>query len=185
MPRRLNHRACGCVFTSVDYQLDGLPLHVLLVHATVVVVPLAALCTVLSLLWPAARRRLGAATPLVALAALVLVPLTQEAGEWLMARVDTTPQLQAHVGLGLKLLPWVAGLFAAALAQWLWFRYGTGPERRLRTALGVGGTRVLAVVVMAGVVALAAGTTVAVVRVGESGSRAVWEGRFSQEPVLP
>jgi hypothetical protein len=185
MPALLNHQRRCRVFTGVDYQINGLPLHVLLVHATVVIIPLAALCTVLSLLWPAARRRLGIVTPLAALAALILVPLTQAAGAWLMARVDTTPELQAHVGLGLNLLPWAAGLFVAALAQWLWFRYGTKPEGRLRAALGAGGTKALAAVAVVLVVALAAGTTAAVVQVGESGSRAVWEGRFSQEPLLP
>lgn len=173
------------VFRGVDYQFNGLPLHVLLVHAVVVIVPLAALCTVLSVLWPAARRRLGFVTPLLALVALALVPPTQAAGIWLMARVDTTPAVQTHVGLGLNLLPWVAALSAAALAQWLWFRFGTAAADRLRTAVGTAGTRILAAVAAVLVVALAAGTTAAVVQVGESGARAVWEGRFSQEPPLP
>jgi hypothetical protein len=181
----VNHPGRAGVFPDVDYQFNGLPLHVLLVHATVAIVPLAALCTVLSLLWPAARRRLGIVTPLAALAALVLVPLTQAAGQWLLDRIDATPEVQAHVGLGLNLLPWTAALFAVALAQWTWFRYGTEAALRLRSALGRGGARVLAAVAMVLVVAVAAGTTAAVVRVGESGSRAVWEGRFSQQPVLP
>jgi hypothetical protein len=185
MPAWLNHPGPGGVFSGVDYQFNGLPLHVLLVHATVVIIPLAALCTVLSLLWPAARRRLGIATPLAALAGLVLVPLTQAAGEWLMARVDVTPELQAHVALGEGLLPWAAGLFAAALAQWLWFRYGAGASSRTREALGARGTVALAAVVAVLVVALAAGTAVAVVRIGESGARAVWEGRFTQDPPAP
>ena len=51
----------------MEYEVNGLPLHVLLVHFIVVGVPLAALLTVLSALWPAARRRLGIITPLVAL----------------------------------------------------------------------------------------------------------------------
>ena len=42
----------------MDYVISGLPLHVLVVHGTVVIVPLAAVCTVLSIVWPAARRRL-------------------------------------------------------------------------------------------------------------------------------
>ena len=76
----------------MDYVISGLPMHVLLVHGTVVFVPLAALCTVLSIVWPAARRRLGIVTPLIALVALVLVPITQQAGAWLMQRVDSRPR---------------------------------------------------------------------------------------------
>jgi len=57
-------------------EINGLPAHVLLVHAVVIVIPLAALLTVLSALWPAARRRLGIVTPIVALIALILVPVS-------------------------------------------------------------------------------------------------------------
>ena len=72
-------------------EINGLPAHVLLIHFVVIVVPLAALCALLAVAWPAARRRLGIVTPLIALAALVSVPLTTEAGEWLEERVAETP----------------------------------------------------------------------------------------------
>ena len=45
-------------------EFNGLPIHILLVHAVVVLVPLAALLTMLSAVWPAARRRIGIITPL-------------------------------------------------------------------------------------------------------------------------
>ena len=64
----------------IDYQFNGLPVHVLLVHLVVIIVPLAALCLLLSAFWPAARRRLGFVTPLVALVALIAVPFTTAAG---------------------------------------------------------------------------------------------------------
>ena len=51
--------------------LFGLPAHPLIVHATVVLVPLGALLVLLHAVWPAARRRLGVVTPLVALVGLV------------------------------------------------------------------------------------------------------------------
>lgn len=69
--------------------LTALPRHVLsaggyraallLVHAVIVIVPLAALCTALSGLWPAARRRLGVLTPVLALLALVLTAFIVQA----------------------------------------------------------------------------------------------------------
>ena len=52
-------------------EFQGLPTHILLVHAVIVLVPIAALLTVLSAVWPAARRRLGIITPLVGLVALI------------------------------------------------------------------------------------------------------------------
>ena len=39
--------------------VNGLPAHVLLVHAIVVLLPLSALLLALTALWPAARRRLA------------------------------------------------------------------------------------------------------------------------------
>ncbi|MGM0930800.1 MAG: hypothetical protein ACQEXN_13960 [Actinomycetota bacterium] len=167
----------------MDYEVNALPLHVLLVHATVVFIPLTALCIVLSLLWPAAQRRLGIVTPLIALLALVLVPVSQQAGHWLFLRIDQTPLAIEHMRLGDMMLPWVIGLFIAALGLWLWFRYGTTAAASWRRKLGAG-YRIIAAVLVVVVLAVCAGATVAVVLTGESGSRAVWEGRFSEPPPL-
>jgi hypothetical protein len=164
----------------MDYQVNGLPLHVLLVHATVVLVPLASVCTVLSLLWPAARRRLGIVTPLLALAALVLVPVTQQAGQWLAARVDQTRLIDEHHASAELMLPWAAALFAAAAGQWLWFRSRARPGRS--GPRGRFPSRVLAAAAALAVLAACAGATATVIQVGESGSRAVWDGSFRQEP---
>jgi len=162
----------------MDYQIDGLPLHVLLVHATVVLVPLAALCTVLSVVWPAARQRLGIVTPLLALLALVLVPLTQQAGSWLAERVEQTRLVDEHHALADLMLPWALALFAVAAGQWLWFRFrGSRPGRRPGA-----GQRVLAVIGVLVALAVSAGTTAMIIQVGESGSRAVWQGSFQQDP---
>ena len=168
----------------MDYEVNALPLHVLLVHATVVFIPLTALCIVLSIFWPAVRRRLGIATPLIALLALVLVPISQQAGHWLFLRMDQTPLAVEHMRLGDMMLPWVIGLFIAALGVWLWFRYGTTAAASWRRRLGAG-YRIIAAVMVVVVLAVCAGATVAVVQTGESGSRAVWEGRFSEPPPLP
>ncbi|XAS67755.1 hypothetical protein V3C33_20495 [Micrococcaceae bacterium Sec5.7] len=165
----------------MDYQISGLPMHALLVHGTVVVVPLAALCTLLSIVWPVARRRLGIVTPLLALVALVMVPVTQAAGAWLLVRIDTTPAISTHANLGKTLLPWVIGVFVVAVGQWLWFRYGTITAARMNEKLGTAGSRVVAVVATVLVLALCGGTVATVVLIGEAGSRAVWEGRFSDE----
>jgi hypothetical protein len=165
----------------MDYEINGLPLHVLLVHGTVVIVPVAAFCTVLSIVWPTARGRLGIVTPLLALAALVIVPLTQQAGEWLMKRVDTTPAIAAHTNIGGSLLPWVIGVFIVAMAQWLWFRYGATQADGMRTKLGTAGSRTAGAIAVVLVLVLCGGTVLTVVQIGEAGSRAVWLNSFSKQ----
>lgn len=161
-------------------QIDGLPLHILIVHFTVVIVPLAAILTMASATWPAARRRLGVATPLLALAALVLVPITTNAGLWLEERVSITPAIAHHVALGETLLPWVIALFAVAVVQWAWHaffaRQGAIGHDLVRAKLL---RSTITLVIVAAVAVSAVGTIVMVVRIGEAGSAAVWQGRFN------
>jgi hypothetical protein len=163
----------------MDYEFAGLPLHVLLVHFVVIVVPLAALCTVLAAAWPAARRRLGIVTPIIALAALIAVPITTAAGEWLEARVGHTALIEAHAQLGDTLLPWAIATFVVALLQWAWFRFFATVERVPSRALRLTVTILLA----AAVAVTAVGSVVTVVRIGESGARAVWTGSVSDSPL--
>lgn len=172
----------------MDYSFAGLPLHVLIVHFVVIIVPLAALCTVLAAAWPTARRRLGIVTPIIALVALLAVPITTQAGEWLEARVGHTSLIEQHTAIGKTLLPWAIATFVVALLQWAWFRFfasGRGaaetsafpahtPSRTMRLTVTI--LLVIAVAVTA------VGSVVTVIRIGESGSRAVWTGSFTPEP---
>jgi hypothetical protein len=88
--------------------IGGSPAHILLVHAVVVLVPLAGLLLVLVTTWPAARTRLTLPTAVVAVGSLVAVPLATSAGESLEHRVPRTALLTAHTALGDTLLPWVS-----------------------------------------------------------------------------
>jgi len=166
---------------NLEWELNGLPLHVLIVHAVVIMVPLAALCALLTAFWPAARRRLGIVTPLVALAALVLVPLAVQAGEWLQSRlVNVTPLLGAHTALGETMLPWVIALFLAATLQWFWYRFAAAEGARFASALPSRAGRLVATVVLDVMVVVSAlGSVVVVALIGESGSRAVWTDLFT------
>lgn len=160
-------------------EISGLPAHVLLVHAVVVLVPLAALMTILSATWPAARKRLGLATPIVSFVALVLVPVTTHAGEWLRDRVPDTVLVRRHAELGDQLLPFVLATFViAGVVWWLGPEHGRVPPRWRR--IGVSARWLPAARVIAAVLAVAvsAGTLVQVYRIGESGSRAVWHGNY-------
>jgi len=167
----------------MDYEFNGLPLHVLLVHFVVVVVPVAALCTVLAAAWPAARRRLGIVTPIIALGALIAVPITTQAGEWLQARVGHTELVAAHAALGTTLLPWAVATFLVAAIQWFWFRFVTAPDARFASRVSGKSPRLAITLVLAAAVAvLAVGSVLTVVQIGESGVRAIWTGSFTQSP---
>jgi hypothetical protein len=160
---------------AMEYEVNGLPLHVLLVHFIVVGVPLAALMTVLSALWPAARRRLGIFTPLVALGVLIMTPVAVEAGEWLQARLHPTPLINAHVDLGSTMIWFSAALFLAALLAW-------GVPTMMARRSG-GAPPWVGVVVAIVAVVVAGASLFQVYRVGDSGSTAVWKGSFCQVPV--
>lgn len=159
----------------MDWVFEDLPLHPLLVHLTVIVIPVAALALVLAAVWPAARRRLGLLPQILALLALVMVPVTTAAGSWLADRVGRTPLVDRHEELGNSILPWVIAMFVVAIAVWAWHRYFTRATGRVRLTVSV--------ILAAAAVAIAAGSVVTIVQIGESGARAVWTGNFSVEPV--
>jgi hypothetical protein len=152
--------------------VHGLPTHPLLAHLVAVLVPLAALLAILAVVWPAARRRIGATPLLVATAALLLVPLTTAAGGTLRARTMMDGAvLSRHVTLGGQLIVWVA-LLTIALACW-WALHtpifaGTvvavAPAARRIGAAGAGAATLL----------FALACVWSTVRAGDSGTQAVW-----------
>jgi len=150
-------------------EVDGLPVHVLVVHAVVVLVPLTSIALGLAALWPAARRRLTFGLPVAAAVCLALVPVTTASGRWLADRTPPDALLGAHVQLGPTLLPWVVGLVLASVAVYV------ADRRTLPAAAQV------ALVVVALVVAV--GATVTTYRIGESGARSVWQDRVQAQPL--
>lgn len=73
-------------------KIQGPPAHVLLVHLVLATVPIAALVLVVAALWSTPACRLGIITPIIALGALLTVPVTTHADKWLEAPCcDHTP----------------------------------------------------------------------------------------------
>jgi hypothetical protein len=136
------------------------------VHATVVLLPLAALAVLLHAFWPDARRRLGVVTPLLAGVALVLVPMATQSGENLEHAVGRSALVERHAELADGMLPWAIGLFVVAVGLWLLDRSRAQPPW---------------VPLVAGVLAVVAvvGTVQQVVRVGHAGAKATWDGVVS------
>jgi predicted membrane protein DUF2231 len=161
----------------------GLPVHPLVVHATVVIVPAAVLAVALAAAWRPFRRWAGPLPLLLSAAGLVLVPLSTSSGEALERRVPETGLLQAHTRIAEGLLLPVAALtLAAAALYWL--------HRRERRQPGQGGgagsshaapgrLAVVAILLVAAVGTVS--TAVQVARIGHSGAEAAW-AKTAQTP---
>ncbi|NUU21005.1 MAG: hypothetical protein HOV68_05745 [Streptomycetaceae bacterium] len=174
----------------------GLPVHVLILHATVIVVPAAALATAAVAVRPAWLPRFGWWVVGLDAVMLAVVYVTRESGKKLVNRLFPDPAsrsdaVNTHVQRGLDMLWYALALFLVALVLVLVARLVSGPRN---TSAGVrtgatggpgaqaspgGATRSLPAfalpVVAVLAVAAAVLATVQVVRVGHSGSSAVWK----------
>jgi uncharacterized membrane protein len=151
---------------------NGLPVHALVVHAVVVLLPLSCLGTIALAVRPAWRERYGALVVGCAALATALIPVATSSGEALERRVGRPGD---HAALGNQLIWFAVPLLVLALAL-VW------TDRRERQNPTDGGevltgrstaTRVIAVLALLAAVA----ATVQVYRVGDSGARAAWGDR--------
>lgn len=94
----------------------GLPAHPLFVHAAVVLLPLAALGTLLVAMRPSWRRHYAPPVMVLAIVAVGSVGLAQGAGEKLEDRVVETEAVEEHTDQGESVLPWAIGVALAATA---------------------------------------------------------------------
>lgn len=147
--------------------IGGLPLHPLVIHATEVLVPSAALVIVVAALWPLFRRWARFLPVGLALVSLALVPISTESGEALEERVGESALIETHAEVAEALLPWVIGLVvvAAVLLWWNWNEHkGVAPRA----------PKWVAVLLAVSAVVASTGTVVQAIRVGHSGATAVW-----------
>ena len=162
---------------------DNLPVHVLVVHAVVVLVPLAVLGAILVTLWPAVRRRYGWLVVAVAAAATASIPVATNTGEGLERRLPRTALLSAHTRLGDQLLIYAAGMLIALVAFMVVHRRARtlaradGPGTMTAPAALTGSMRIVAGVLAALTIVLAVVSAVQVYRIGDSGARAAWGDR--------
>ena len=186
--------------------IGGLPLHPLIVHATSVLVPLAALLVILAVCWPRFRAWAGPLPMGMSLVALILTPLSTSTGETLEEQVGESALLEKHAELGEQLLPFVIALFVFSTAFWWLDRQrqrslaevatpavppaegasggGTATLTAPAPAAATGGHpggryRTLTAVVGVLAVLAAIGTGVQVARIGHSGAKAAWSDASS------
>ena len=147
-------------------EIFGLPMHPLVVHAAVVLLPLAAFGTLVVAAWPRARRHYAPLALVAAILALGAVGLAQQSGEALEESVTETALVRDHTSQGESVLPWAfvvtvaaAGAAAASMVA------DRAPRLRPRTI-----TTVLVAAALIGTI----GSTWTVVSVGHSGAKAAW-----------
>jgi hypothetical protein len=163
--------------------LFGLPAHPLVVHAAVVLVPLAAVGTIAIAFWPAARRRIGWIVVALAVVGTVSCYLATKSGESLQENVPRTQAVVDHAAEGDG-----ASFFGAAVVV------GSGAvmvvdelARRRRAAGRPDDPRLRPLAIGAGalaiVLALLGGARI--VQVGHSGATAVWKDPGGTNGVAP
>ena len=152
--------------------INGLPVHPLVVHAAVVLIPLAAIGVLVMVFWPRFSRSFGIAVVVTAALATGAAFVAKEAGEALASRVGE-PGFD-HQELG-DVMPIVAGvLLLAAIGLWL-------IDRRTESDAS-GSTRWVRIAVATLAAVIAVGNLVWIYRVGDSGARSVWAGQVAGGP---
>jgi uncharacterized membrane protein len=162
--------------------VSGLPLHALVVHFVVVLLPLAVAGSVVVALWPAARERFGWLVAAVAVVATILVPVATNSGKQLKRRVGGSALLDEHERLGDQLLFYAIPMAVAVLGLMIVHELG---KRRASADTDASGadaptviatrTNVAVVVVAVLTIGLAVAAGIHVYRVGDAGSRVVWD----------
>ncbi len=149
---------------------NGLPVHPLVVHAVVVLLPLAVLGTLAIAVRPRWRRGYGPLVVACAAAGTALTPVATSSGDALEKRVGDPG---AHAAMGDQLIWFALPLLVLSLALVLLDRRTPRPVEGSAPR----STVLNAVAVLAVVAALAC--SVQVYRVGDSGARAAWGDRVA------
>lgn len=149
--------------------INGIPLHPLVVHGVVVLLPLAILGTIAIALRPSWRRPYGLLVVAAAAAATALTPIATSSGEELEGRVGSPGE---HAEIGEQLL-WFELALLVLVAALIYLDRRTTAEPEAPTSASSTPIKVLTVLTV--IAAVAAG--VQVYRVGDSGAKAAWCAR--------
>ena len=153
-------------------KLFGLPAHPLLVHAPIVLVPLAALVAIALVVVPGWRARFGWAFVGLTGLALAGVQLAMASGEGLEEHVEETRVLERHTEMASSMRPLAVALFVVAVA-FVWF----DGRRRSAGAADANAKRDLPIVPVLAVllVLVSVAATARLAQVGHNGAKASWE----------
>jgi Predicted membrane protein (DUF2231) len=159
-------------------RFGDLPLHVLVIHAAVVLLPTAALFAIVFALVPKWRWLLRWPTLLLGIGSAVVAFVAKESGKAFVEAEPALAQLvREHEQRGDLLFWYSLGFAFITILAALWL---TGPSA-LASGRGAktGGRRPVELVVSAGLVVMSVLIAWQTVRTGDAGARAVWDGAFS------
>jgi hypothetical protein len=158
-------------------RFGDLPLHVLVIHAAVLVLPVSALIAIVFALVPNWRWLLRWPVLLLGLGSAVLAYVAKESGEAFVAAVPQLEQLvREHKERGQLLFWFCLGFAVAAVLAFLLL----GGPSALATGKGAkeSKSKPLELVVSAAVVVVSVLVIWQTIRTGDSGARAVWDGQL-------
>jgi hypothetical protein len=154
-------------------EIAGLPLHPLVVHAAVVLIPLAVLSVIAFALWPQHRWATRWPTAALTVAAFGSAWVARLSGDALLeSRPELARLVEDHAERG-ELLSVLVTAFAVVVAVGIW---SLGGPTALASGRGARESRVVALdrVLPAVLVLLGVAVLVLAVLAGDSGARAVW-----------
>jgi uncharacterized membrane protein len=146
--------------------IGGLPVHPLVVHAAVMLLPIAAVALIIIFFVPRWRKQYGWLTMIAMAAGVGAAVVAKESGEALAARVGLPEQ---HQQLASILVPIAVVAFVVS-ALWFWLQRKADAAQTRSIA-----ARVVGVAAMV----LAAAVIVLTVLVGHSGATAAWAGTIA------
>lgn len=153
--------------------MNGIPLHPLVVHFAVVLIPLAAIATIAAAFHEPTRRRLGGWLAVLGVVSAGAGVIAASFGERLL---ESHPAMEATIGnhaeLGDIARVIGAGLGLLAVVLWLITDDAFGPKIAAKLPFLRAGWVLPALRVA--VVAVAAGAMVSIVLAGHTGAQAVW-----------
>ncbi len=147
--------------------LFGLPAHPLIVHAAVVLLPIAAIALIVVAAIPRARKPYAPIVLGLALVATIAVGLAQQSGESLKGDVKETELVEEHAEQGETVLPWAIALTVVSAL--------VAAEPYARKRFDKLSPRVVTAVLVGASLIVGIGATVTVIDVGHSGAKSVWD----------
>ena len=154
--------------------INGIPVHPLVVHAVVVLLPLAVVGTLAIVVVPRWRVAYGRLVVGAALLSTILIPVATSSGEELQKRVG---EVDEHAEMGDLLIWFAVPLLVIVTALWWLARRQAQAEDAPRGPSAPSKRLVSLVAALAVVAALA--NAFQVYRVGDSGAKAVWQDSSS------
>lgn len=152
---------------SLLYTISGLPVHALVVHFAVVVLPLAALALIALIYTPKIKNKYSFITVIGVVLGSAAVLVAKQSGEALSEHVGL-PVEHADYGTYLTIAAFVLMILSLA-----WYHLGMGRRSRVVTPLGH-------ITVLAAIAVLAL-----TFLTGHTGAQAVWEGKLNAPSVAP